>query len=131
MGILAFMSGNNDEARAKLDKAMTLNPSDPTNYYVLGSLVDSEYQKVAQEYKGLPAGKLQDDTLKQAYEKMDQVIEYFAHAIGLAEGDARYQQLHDGLLNVVQNYYKYRHNGSTDGMQQLIDKYKKPATQPQ
>ena len=27
-------------------------------------------------------------------------------------------------------YYKYRHNGSTDGMQQLIDKYKKPAGAP-
>jgi hypothetical protein len=58
--------------------------------------------------------------------KLDEVIELYAHAIGLSEGNAVYQQLHDQLLQDLEAYYKYRHNGSTDGLQQLIGKYKKP-----
>jgi hypothetical protein len=57
---------------------------------------------------------------------LDEVIETFAHAVGLAEGQAPYQQLHDQILQDLQAYYKYRHGGSTDGLQQLIDKYKTP-----
>jgi len=57
---------------------------------------------------------------------MDEVIEFFAHAVGLSEGKAAYQQLHDQILQDLQAYYKYRHGGSIDGLQQLIDKYKMP-----
>jgi hypothetical protein len=56
---------------------------------------------------------------------MDEVIEMWAQAVGLAEGEALYQQLHDQLIQDLQAYYKYRHGGSTDGLQQLIGKYKK------
>ncbi len=57
---------------------------------------------------------------------MDEVIEFFAHAVGLSEGKPAYQQLHDQILQDLQAYYKYRHGGSTDGLQQMVDKYKMP-----
>jgi hypothetical protein len=44
----------------------------------------------------------------------------------LSKGKPLYQQLHDQILQDLQSYYAYRHGGSTDGMQQLIDKYKQP-----
>ena len=46
--------------------------------------------------------------------------------LDLAAGNAHYQKLHDELLVDLKNYYSYRHNSSTEGLQQLIDKYKKP-----
>ena len=68
---------------------------------------------------------MKDSVLKQALAKMDEVVDMFAHAVGLSEGDAASQVLHDQTLQDLQAYYKYRHGGSADGLQQLIDKYKK------
>lgn len=125
LGMLSLMTGNKPDARAKLDKAVSLNASEPFSYVLLGTIVNEDYQQLAQQHKTLSPGPLRDTILKQAHAKLDEVIELYAHAIGLAEGNAAYQQLHDQLLQDLQAYYKYRHNGSTDGLQQLISKYKK------
>jgi tetratricopeptide (TPR) repeat protein len=126
LGMLSLMTGNKPDARAKLDKAVSLNASEPFSYVLLGTLVNEEYQQLAQQHKTLSPGPLRDTILKQAHEKLDEVIELYAHAIGLSEGNAVYKQLHDQLLQDLEAYYKYRHNGSTEGLQQLIAKYKKP-----
>jgi len=126
LGMLSLMTGNKTEARAKLDKAVSLNAAEPFSYVLLGTLVNEEYQQLAQQHKTLSPGPLRDTVLKQAHGKLDEVIELYAHAVGLAEGNPVYKQLHDQLLQDLEAYYKYRHNGSTDGLQQLIGKYKKP-----
>lgn len=125
LGMLSLMTGNKPDARAKLDKAVSLNASEPFSYVLLGTLVNEEYQQLAQQHKTLSPGPLRDTVLKQAHDKLDEVIELYAHAIGLSEGNPAYQQLHDQLLQDLQAYYKYRHSGSTDGLEQLIAKYKK------
>jgi hypothetical protein len=125
-GVVALMTRNPVEAKAKLDKAATLNPSDPVTFMIMGSLVQDEYAALAQQVKGMLPGKAQDDALKKALDKMDQVIELYARAVGLSEGNANFQKLHDELLVDLKSYYSYRHNNSTEGLQQLIDKYKKP-----
>ena len=45
----------------------------------------------------------------------------------VTEGNARYEQVRRQFLQDLESYYKYRHNGSTEGMQQLIVKYKSAA----
>ena len=126
LGLLSMMTGNKADARVKLDKAVALNAKDPFSYVLLGSILNDEYQQLAEQHKAASPGPLKDSILKQAHSKLDEVIEAFAHAVGLSEGNAGYQQLHDQILQDLQAYYKYRHNGSTDGLQQLIDKYKMP-----
>lgn len=125
LGMLSLMTGNKADARAKLDKAVSLNATEPFSYVLLGTLVNEEYQQLAQQHKTLSPGPLRDTLLTQAHGKLDEVIELYAHAIGLSEGNAVYKQLHDQLLQDLEAYYKYRHNGSTEGLQQLIGKYKK------
>jgi hypothetical protein len=120
-----MISGNRPDARAKLEKALTLNAADPFSYVLLGSMLNDEYQQLAQQHKALTPGPLRDSVLKQAHAKLDEVVDMFAHAVALSEGDARYQQLHDQILQDLQAYYKYRHNGSSEGLPQLIEKYKK------
>ncbi len=124
-GLLGMMAGNSGEAKGRLEKAVSLAPSDPFNYYLLGSVIDDEYQKIAQEYQKLSAGSGKDAKRQQAEKKMDEVLEAWAHTVALSEGNAQYQQLHDVALQDMQVYYKYRHGGSSDGLQQFIDKYKK------
>ena len=128
-GYLSMLGGNADEAKTRLQKAISLNASDPFNYVMLGMVYDNAYQQQAEQHKRMTSGPAQDAILKTALATMDQVIDAYLHAIALAEGADGFKALHDSLLESVQTYYKYRHNGATDGLQQAIDKYKKPAGQ--
>jgi len=129
LGLVALMQEKNDEARPKLEKAVQLNPADAFSYYLLGNISDIEYQASYQKYKGMLPGADRDATLKKALEQMDQTIDLFAHAVGLSEGDPKTQALHDKALQDLQLYYNYRHKDKgAAGMQELINKYKKPGT---
>jgi len=123
-GLLAMVAGKSDDAKTRLGKATSLDALDPFNYYLFGSVVHDEYQKMAQEVQSLAAGPLKDTKRQLAEKKLDEVVDLWAHTLALSEGKAQYQELHDAVLQDIQPYYRYRH-GSTDGLQQLIDKYKK------
>jgi hypothetical protein len=125
LAMLSFISGDKAGARAKIDKALALNNADPFSHALLGEVIDDEYQQLAEKYKLVAAGPMRDTVLKQALAKMDEEIDILAHAVALSEGNPALQPLHDRELQNLQTYYKYRHNGSADGLQQLIDKYKK------
>lgn len=128
MGILSLVSSNQAEAKTRFEKAAALNPAEPTTYALLGNIVDDEYQQLAQTYKTMPEGKQKGETLKKATERMDQAIDLYAKALGASAGKPEHKPLQDQILQSITPYYKYRHNGSTDGLQQLIDKYKALAT---
>jgi len=125
LGLMLILTGDSAGAKARLEKAMALNPSDPFNYYFMGGLVNDQYQKLAAQYKSMMPGAEQEKTLKQALGQLDQVIDLYAHSAALSESAPAYKGVHDAVLPDLETYYKYRHNGSTDGLQQLIDKYKK------
>ena len=125
LGMLSLMTGDKSDSRAKLDKSVSLNPADAFTYVLIGTLYNDEYQQLAEQHKTLTAGPLKDSVLKQAYEKMDLVIDMYAHAVALSEGKPEYAPLHDRLLEDLESYYKFRHGGATGGLQELIDKYKK------
>ena len=127
MAIVSLMKREANKAQSQLEKSQKLNPSEPFTYYLLGSIANDDYTRAAQTYKEMPAGQQRDDMLKQAMGFMDRVIDYYAHAVGLAEGKAEYQQFHDQLLQDLTSYYKFRHNNSLEGMQKMIDGYKQAA----
>jgi tetratricopeptide (TPR) repeat protein len=129
MGVVAMVSGNRTDARAKLEKAVSLNSADPFNHFLLGAMLNDEYTQKAQEFQKQSPGPLKDVKLKEAEGLMDNVIEIWARVVGMSDGKPQYQQLHDQVLQDLQSYYKYRHGGSVDGLQQLVDKYKKSSGQ--
>ncbi|MDQ3818253.1 MAG: hypothetical protein M3362_11335 [Acidobacteriota bacterium] len=126
MGFLSILSGNTEDALAKLQKAMTLNPNDPFNYVLVGSIKNNQYLAAANQVRAMPAGAARTDAEKKLMTQLDEIIDLFAHAIGLMEGKPQYQAMHDQLLPDTTNYYKFRHNNSTAGLQDLINKYKQP-----
>jgi len=131
MGILGLVTGKPAEAAARFEKASVLDPAEPTSYALLGQIVDDEYQQLAQAYRAMPAGKEKEETLRKATERMDKAIDLYARSLGTNAGKPETKEKKDFEAQVLQSitpYYKYRHNGSTEGLQQLIDKYKTPAT---
>jgi tetratricopeptide (TPR) repeat protein len=122
--ILAMMSGNLPDAKTRLAKASSLNPGDPSNHAFTGYLVNNEYVQLASTYKTMPEGKQKEEMLKKLEGMLDTIIDEFAQAIGLSNGRKEYDPLVQQLTGDLTSYYKFRHNQSVEGLQQLIDKYK-------
>lgn len=127
-GIIAFKTGDKTNAIARLEKAAAHKSSDPGVYLLLSDLTFEHYELLAKQHRVAPDGPGKQEILKQAEATLDKVIEVYAQAVAITEGNAQYQAPHDGLKKDLETYYKFRHKGSSDGLQQLIDKYKKPAT---
>jgi len=123
VGSLNLMKGNRAEAKAKFTKASALMPTDAFNYFMLAGIANDEYNTEAARVRALPEGAAKQEAMQKVIPLLDQVIEAYAHALAASESDARFAQARQGYLEDFQTYYKFRHH-STEGMQQLIDKYK-------
>lgn len=123
LGFVAFNAGDAADAKAKFQKAVELNPLSPNGYLMLGSLADANYQRAAMEYN-TTSGAAKDAALKKAYSHLDEVIDNYARVVALTEPKPEYKQIHDQVLPALQETYKIR-KGSTDGLQELINRYKK------
>jgi hypothetical protein len=124
LGLLSFISGNSTEARTRLEKAVSLGSTDPTTYALLADMADKDYEDLAKQAMGMKVGADRNAATQKAQAQLDKVIEMYAQSVAMSEGKAGFEKMHDQLLESLTGYYKYR-KGSTDGMQQLIDKYKK------
>src|SRR6266542_1350199 len=123
MGLLNVVNGNHVEAKAKFMKAAELRPSDPFNYLMLAGILNDDYKIEAKRVLEMPEGQPKQDALQKALAMLDNVIDAYAHMVAVAEGNAQFQQIREQYLADLESYYKYRHH-STDGLQQLINKYK-------
>lgn len=124
MGILNLVKGDSVEAKARLSKAAELAPSDPFNWFLLVDIFNAEYQEVAKRYQNMPNSPAKNDEYKRVLASLDRVIDSLARVIALSESNAALAPARGQALTDLEAYYKYRHNNSTEGMQQLIDKYK-------
>ncbi len=123
VGSLNLMKGNRDEAKTRFTKAAELAPADAFNYLMLAGISNDEYNTEAQRIKAMPEGQAKQDAMQKVLPLLDQVIEAYARMLAVSESDTRFAQLRQSYLQDFEAYYKYRHH-STEGMQQLIDKYK-------
>jgi tetratricopeptide (TPR) repeat protein len=124
VAILYLGAGKAEEARARLTKATELRPDDPSNFALLGRVIHADYVKQMEAYEAMPDGKQKQETLKKLDGLLDTIIDAYAHAAALATGRPQYQTLLQQVVPDLTNYYKYRHNQSTQGLQELINKYK-------
>jgi tetratricopeptide (TPR) repeat protein len=124
-GVLSYMTNNKAAAKENFEKSVGLNDRDPVTLMMVGTIVDDEYQELAKRYNAEKAGPGKDAILKQAFGKMDEVIDWFARAVAAAEGKPEYAPLQKQLMDNLDAYYKSRNNGSTQGLKELIEKYKK------
>jgi hypothetical protein len=124
MGILNLVKGDRSEAKTRFTKASELAPTDAFNFLMLVDIFDAEYTDLAKRYQAMPSGNAKNAEYPKVVAALDKVIDTLARAVGLAEGEARLAQARQQALKDLEVYYKYRHNNSTEGLQQLIEKYK-------
>ena len=124
VAILYLGIGNIEDAKARLIKASELRPDDPSNFALLGRVIHADYVKQMEANEALPEGKPMQETLKRLDAVLDTIIDAYARAAALATGRPEYQPLMQQVIPDLTNYYKYRNNQSTKGLQELINKYK-------
>jgi len=125
-GVLAYKAGEKSGALPLLEKAAALNSPDPGVYFLMSELLNDVYETRAKEYQ-VAAVADRPTAMKNVETALDKVIESYARAIAVTDGNAQYAQANAAFRQDLERYYKFRHKNSTDGLQQLIDKYKKPA----
>lgn len=123
--ILCLGAGNTAEAKARLTKATSLRPDDPSNYALLGRVIHADYVKDMAAYDSMPDGKQKQETLNKLDAVLDTIIDAYARAAGLATSRPQYQALMQQVIPDLTNYYRYRNNNSTKGLRELINKYRR------
>ena len=129
-GVLAHLTGDKEAARRLLGRAAELRSSDPGVYLILADYAANEYDYSSKAYTIANAdSKLSADqkaaARKTAEAALDKLIEAYAAAVAMTDGDERYKPANTALRADLEKNYKFRHNNSAEGMQQLIDKYRK------
>jgi hypothetical protein len=71
LGLLSFISGNNAEARTRLEKATSLGSSDPTTYALLADMADKDYEDSAKQAMSMKAGADRNAATQKAQEQLD------------------------------------------------------------
>lgn len=122
-GILLLAQGKETEAKAQILKATKLGPKDPGSYAFLGRVLDEEYERQMVLYESMPEGRSKESEKKRLEAMVDEMIDAYARAVGLATGKEEYQSLLQQVVPDLTKYYKYR-NQSMTGLQRLIDKYR-------
>jgi tetratricopeptide (TPR) repeat protein len=122
--ILYLATGNTQEAKTRLTKASSLAPQDPSNFALLGRIINADYLTEMKAYEAMPEGQAKQEALKKLETILDSMIDAYARAAGLATGVAEYQTLLQQVIPDLTAYYKYRNNQSTKGLQQLINRYR-------
>ena len=134
---LAIVEGgakkNNSKALEYYTKASSLDPTDPYNYLVSGSLLQMKYAEAAKKYQEIPeadrtAPEPQKPEVKAALDAVnksaDDLINTWARFLALTIGKPEYAAQRGQVEKVVTDLYKYRHPDTPDGLQKLIDQYK-------
>ena len=119
---------NPAEALSALIKSVQLETElkkDPWNYYFIGvSYERGPYATLSADYKTRFAGKDETTESKLALENINQVVDRmvdaYARAVALAGTDAKYQATKNDWMEALSTWYKYRHNQSDAGLNEMI-----------
>ena len=130
LGILGMVRADRPATLARLTKATELDPKDPFSYLLLSGSINDEYQDSAKKYQAMKDGPEKTAELQRVQGILDKVIDAYAHFIALSEGNAQLAGIRQQEMQDLESYYKYRHNGKTDGLQELINKYKAAPAKP-
>lgn len=124
LGVFDFFAGDKTKSRANFEKATNLDSGDINSWVLLATILDDEYQTLATNYNAASSNADRDKLLKQANEKIDQVIEIYARVVALTDGKPEAKQINEPVRKNLESYYKYRRK-TLEGLQELINKYKK------
>ena len=109
--------------------------NDPNTYLKLVAIYGDEFEKrrveYAAKYDNQPKSPEGEAAFERVKQEADLLIDAIARAIAYSGTDLKTQQARDELKKSLTDYYKFRHDGSIDGIDALIAGIKaKPIPRP-
>ena len=123
--ILYLALKNTQEAKARFTKATTLAPQEPSNFAFLARVINAEYLEQKDSYEAMKEETSKQEAQKKLDSLLDSMIDAYARAVGLATGRVEYQSVLQSVIPDLTKYYKMRHNQSTKGLQELVNRYRR------
>jgi tetratricopeptide (TPR) repeat protein len=120
-GVILFTNNDKVGAKESMEKAVGIEPNEPTVLLMLSNIASGDYQTLAEQYQKEKKQELYD----KAIARMDEAIDWMARFVAATDGNAQYKDLNQQVLENLKQYYSFRNNGKTDGLTGLIEKYKK------
>jgi tetratricopeptide (TPR) repeat protein len=132
--VIAKNDKNTDKALEMYQKAASYEPANPQYYLQCGSLHQQKYAAAANEYQQFPEDKrvVEPDKMEPAVKasldkvngEADAVIKCWAKFVGLTRDKKEWDGTRAQVEKVLTDLYKFRHNDSTDGLEQLIESFR-------
>ncbi len=101
-----------------------LKKSPYTYAYIAGAYEAGSYAKQSDEYKKMFTGKDESPESKLALaninQLIDRMIDGYARAVALAGSDSKFQAAKPVWTESLSTWYKYRHNQSDAGMNEMV-----------
>ncbi len=132
LAILDQKDKRTDSALAHYKKASELEPNNANFFLQCGLLNYEKYGEASKKFETFSAEERskpeEKPEVKAALDdvnaKADTVIDCWARFLGLTAKEAqKWGATREQVLTAVTALYKFRHNDSTDGLQQMIDKH--------
>ena len=123
IAVIKLAQGKTGEAKADVVKATQLDPRNPNGFGLLARILDDDYSKLRLAYEAAADAAVKGELKVKLDASLDELIETYARAAGLATGRIQYVVLLQQLIPDLTRHYKARHN-DTAGLQQLIEKYR-------
>jgi len=150
LAMVADHDKNADKALAEYEKAGSIDPKQEAYFFQCGRIHNDKYAAAATKYDAAqkkvdaipdadrnatepkPEVKAALDEAKAALTEVnaqaDAVIGCWARFLGLTAVNNKWGDTRDRIKKAFEELYKFRHNGSTDGMDKLVDQYRQEAS---
>lgn len=97
----------------------------PSTYYLIAAAYEAgPYAKQSADYKAAFEGKDETPQSKLALENINQIIDRmvdaYARAVAIAGSEAKYQTQKTDWMSSLTDWYKFRHNKSDEGLNEVI-----------
>lgn len=127
VGVLQLKSAPNETVDAMLRSVQhesELKKQPFTYFYLAQAYQAGPYARLSADYQGKFGGKPETPESKQALDKLnlviDVMIDAYARSVALAGNEAQYAQSKTAWLNNLTAFYKFRHQDTDAGLNELI-----------
>lgn len=125
VGLFLIKANKDNEALNSLTEAIKHDCSDPDNYLLVSQIYKNRYDALTGEYQQLPEDKKAADEGKAKLEKIkavaDQMIDAYGRMLVVSENRPNYENHRSRIRPIMEDLYKFRHDGKADGLQSYID----------
>jgi len=128
IGLFALKAKNEEVALTELTESVKQDCSDPVTHFLMAQVYNGRYEALGSEYRALPDEDKSGDKGKAILEKIngvvDQLLEAYGKMLAVSDGKTTYDGLRNRVKPAIEELYKFRHEGKTDGLQAFLDGFK-------